>query len=100
NLAQVASQTLENLTVIEDASSIPVLRPLLTNDKMETVALARRIGTYETSIQPYEDCCSLFVPAHPATRARLGEVRKAEAHLPVDDMADTLARDAEKIIVS
>jgi thiamine biosynthesis protein ThiI len=81
NLGQVASQTVENLTTIEDAARHLVLRPLLTYDKVETTALARRIGTYETSILPFDDCCSLFVPAHPATRARIEDAVKAEAKL-------------------
>jgi thiamine biosynthesis protein ThiI len=81
NLGQVASQTVENLTTIEDAARHLVLRPLLTYDKVETTALARRIGTYETSILPFDDCCSLFVPAHPATRARVEDAAKAEAKL-------------------
>ena len=66
----MASQTLENLGTIEAAARRLVLRPLVTYDKVETIALARRIGTYETSVLPYEDCCSLFVPPHPATAAR------------------------------
>jgi tRNA uracil 4-sulfurtransferase len=99
NLAQVASQTLENLAAIEDASPLPVLRPLLTYDKLETIALARRIGTYETSILPYEDCCSLFVPDHPATRAHLADVHEGEAKLPIDSMAEALAKNAERIVV-
>ena len=56
-----------------------MLRPLVTYDKQETIALARRIGTYDLSILPYEDCCSLFVPPHPATGARLADVERAEA---------------------
>jgi thiamine biosynthesis protein ThiI len=99
NLAQVASQTLENLAVIEDASELPVLRPLLTNDKLETIALARRIGTYETSILPYEDCCSLFVPAHPATKARLADVEEVEAKLDIAALTAGLVADAERIAV-
>lgn len=99
NLGQVASQTLENLSVIEDACPIPILRPLVTYDKLETVALAKRIGTFETSIQPYEDCCSLFVPRHPATRARLDDVRAAEAKLDVDALAEEMTRAAERIVV-
>ena len=99
NLGQVASQTLENLTVIEDAAGVPVLRPLLTLDKAEIVAQARRIGTYETSIQPYEDCCSLFVPRYPATRARVRDLVSAERGLDVDGMAEALARDAELVLV-
>src|SRR5262249_13701359 len=78
---------------------LPVLRPLLTNDKAETIALAQRIGTYETSIQPYEDCCSLFVPAHPATRARLDDVERAEAGLDVAAMARELYDKLEVIVV-
>ena len=81
NLGQVASQTIENLTTIEDAARRVVLRPLVTYDKVETTALAQRIGTYETSILPFDDCCSLFVPPHPATRARVEDAAKAEAKL-------------------
>ncbi len=86
NLGQVASQTLPNLCVIEAAAGLPVLRPLLTYDKMETVALARRIGTYEISTRPYEDCCSLFVPAHPETAADPARVEAVEARLDVQAM--------------
>jgi tRNA uracil 4-sulfurtransferase len=88
NLGQVASQTIENLTTIEDAARRVVLRPLVTYDKVETTALAQRIGTYETSILPFDDCCSLFVPAHPATRARVEDAAKAEAKL---DLATEIA---------
>jgi thiamine biosynthesis protein ThiI len=98
NLAQVASQTLGNLAVIERAAGLPVLRPLLCYDKLETVALARRIGTYETSIQPYDDCCSLFVPAHPSTHARLDAVEDAEARLDVDALAREMADSAEVVL--
>jgi thiamine biosynthesis protein ThiI len=98
NLGQVASQTLENLAVIEDAASVPVLRPLITFDKAEIVAQAKRIGTYETSIQPYEDCCSLFVPKHPVTRARVRDLVAAENGLDVEGMAEGLARDAEMVL--
>jgi thiamine biosynthesis protein ThiI len=97
NLGQVASQTLENLGVIEDAAELPVLRPLLTFDKIEIIARAQAIGTYDLSIQPYDDCCSLFVPRHPATRARVSDLRRAEAGLDVAAMAAQLAATAEKI---
>lgn len=93
SLGQVASQTLENLTVIERASTLPVLRPLLGMDKNEIVAEARMLGTFETSILPDEDCCSLFVPVHPATRATVEEVARAESGLDVERMvAGALAR--------
>jgi len=100
NLGQVASQTIENLTAIEDAARRVVLRPLLTYDKVETTALAQRIGTFETSILPYEDCCSLFVPAHPATRARVVDAEKAEAKLDVAAEIAAAVAGSERIVVS
>ncbi|MDI3316414.1 MAG: tRNA uracil 4-sulfurtransferase ThiI [Bacillota bacterium] len=81
NVGQVASQTLESMGVINRVTTLPVLRPLITMDKSQIIEEARRIGTYETSILPYADCCSLFVPAHPATRPRLAEVEGAEARI-------------------
>jgi thiamine biosynthesis protein ThiI len=79
SLGQVASQTLENMTVIEQAAVLPMLRPLIGMDKNEIVIEARRLGTFETSILPDQDCCSLFVPAHPETAARIDAVEAAEA---------------------
>lgn len=84
SLAQVASQTLENLAVIENAAQLPILRPLVGMDKQEIIDQARRIGTFETSAIPDQDCCQLFVPRHPATKARLSEVDEAETRLDVD----------------
>lgn len=86
-LAQVASQTLANLSVIGDVAELPVLRPCLAHDKQETVAMARRIDTYETSILPYDDCCSLFVPEHPETRARMEAVQAIEARVDLAAVA-------------
>ena len=74
-----------------------MLRPLVTYDKQETIALARRIGTYDLSILPYEDCCSLFVPPHPATGARLADVERAEAALDLRAEAAALATTAEVV---
>ena len=76
SVGQVASQTIENIDVISRAIQMPILRPLIGDDKVEIVDLARRIGTYEISIQPDQDCCSLFVPKHPETRANLIRNRK------------------------
>jgi len=81
SLAQVASQTIENLAVVQDAASLPMLRPLVGMDKMETVDLARRIGTFDISVQPYDDCCSLFLPPHPETRGRVREICSLEEGL-------------------
>lgn len=100
NLGQVASQTLENLTVIEDAAGMPVLRPLLAYDKQETVELAKRIGTYATSILPFDDCCSLFVPPHPETAARLARTQEIEAAFDVEALADEAAAAAEEILIT
>jgi tRNA uracil 4-sulfurtransferase len=86
SLGQVASQTLENMTVIEAASSLPILRPLVGMDKNEIIAEARRLATFEISILPDQDCCSLFVPAHPEIRARHEQVAEAEAKFDVPAM--------------
>jgi thiamine biosynthesis protein ThiI len=95
SLGQVASQTLENMTVIETAASLPVMRPLVGMDKNEIVEQARHLGTFETSILPDEDCCSLFVPAHPETHARLEEVVEAESCFDIEQMVADAVRRAE-----
>ena len=84
SLGQVASQTMMALGVTEDVTDLPVLRPLIGMDKVEIIRIAREIGTYETSILPYEDCCTVFTPRLPAIRPRLEDVREAEAALDVD----------------
>lgn len=88
SLGQVASQTLGNLTVVEEASDLPVLRPLVGMDKLEVSDEAKRLGTFETSIEPDQDCCSLWVPRHPSTHARLADVRAAEQALDVPALVD------------
>jgi tRNA uracil 4-sulfurtransferase len=87
-IGQVASQTLENMTAIADASTLEILRPLVGMDKDEIVAHAVRIGTYPISIIPDQDCCTLFTPRHPATRARLPMVERAEQALPIEEMVN------------
>lgn len=84
SLGQVASQTMMALGVTEDVTTMPVLRPLIGMDKVEIIRISREIGTYETSILPYEDCCTVFTPRHPATRPNIEDVRKAEAALDVE----------------
>ena len=83
---QVSSQTLDNIAVVDQAADMPVLRPLIGLNKEEIVAMARNIGTFPISIQPDQDCCSLFVPKHPETRARLPVAQRLEAALPVAEM--------------
>jgi thiamine biosynthesis protein ThiI len=97
SLGQVASQTLENITVVDGVVEIPILRPLIGFDKAEIVGLARRIGTFELSVQPFEDCCVLFAPRHPATRARLDALATAERDLPLEDLLAAALDEAETV---
>ncbi len=90
-IGQVASQTLDNLTVIGAATSMQVLRPLIGMDKDEIAAEAERLGTFPISIIPDQDCCQLFTPRHPATAARRVQVEEAEAALPIAEMVETAA---------
>ena len=89
---QVSSQTLDNIAVVDKVADMPVLRPLIGMNKEEIVGMARNIGTFPVSIQPDQDCCSLFVPKHPETRAKLSVIERLEESLPVDEMvAESLA---------
>lgn len=97
SLGQVASQTLESIAVINRVVELPVLRPVISWDKTEIVELARKIGTYEISIQPYEDCCTLFVPRHPATKPRLEKVERAEENLDVEGLMQECLDNLETI---
>jgi thiamine biosynthesis protein ThiI len=85
-IGQVASQTLENMTAIAQATTLEILRPLVGMDKDEIVTQAQALGTYPISIIPDQDCCTLFTPKHPATRARLAIVEQAERALPIDEL--------------
>jgi thiamine biosynthesis protein ThiI len=89
SLGQVASQTLENIAAIDAAASMPVLRPLIGMDKLEITREAQRLGTFEISIEPDADCCTLFTPKHPATRLAEGEARSAETRLDLDRLVET-----------
>lgn len=84
SLGQVASQTVESMTSTEDCAGLPIFRPLVAFDKEETMALARKIGTYETSIEPFEDCCTIFLPKNPAIHPKLDRVREAEKAMDID----------------
>lgn len=88
SLGQVASQTVESMTCTGDTATLPVFRPLIGMDKDEIVAIAKKIGTYDTSIQPYEDCCTVFLPKSPVIHPSLASVRKAESPLPVDELVN------------
>lgn len=93
NVGQVASQTLSNIRAIEEVTPLPILRPLAGDNKEEIINEARRIGTYQISIEPYEDCCSVFVPKHPETRANLEKVREIESTL---DLAPLIIQTLEQ----
>jgi thiamine biosynthesis protein ThiI len=100
NLGQVASQTLEAMAVTEECVSMPILRPLICNDKTEIISLAHKIGTFETSILPYEDCCTVFTPKHPRTKPRLDEVREAELALDIDGLVKEAVSNIEKVVLN
>jgi thiamine biosynthesis protein ThiI len=88
NLGQVASQTADALAVVEECASLPVFRPLIAFDKLEITRLAQEIRTYETSILPYEDCCTVFTPRRPRTKPKLSDVIEAESALDIDTLVD------------
>jgi tRNA uracil 4-sulfurtransferase len=93
-VGQVASQTLENLAVVGAVATMPIFRPLIGMDKDEITAEAIRLGTYPISIVPDQDCCTLFTPRNPLTRARLDEIEAAEQSLPIDDLVARAVREA------
>src|SRR2546425_1537477 len=100
SLGQVASQTIESIAAINAVTQLPVLRPLVGTDKTEIVARAEAIGTYEISIRPYEDCCSLFVPPHPRTQPGLQEADEAERGLPVGALIDAALQRSERLTIT
>ena len=93
-VGQVASQTLENLSVVGSVAGMPLFRPLIGMDKDEIMAEAMRLGSYAVSIIPDQDCCTLFTPRNPLTRARLADIERAEAALPIDDFVGRAVREA------
>ncbi|MFC1644407.1 tRNA uracil 4-sulfurtransferase ThiI [Patescibacteria group bacterium] len=99
SVGQVASQTLENIKATEESVTIPVLRPLIGFNKDEIIEIAQKIGTFETSILPHEDCCTRFIPKHPETKSKLEDVKKAEENLDIEKMIESALEemDIEKI---
>jgi len=100
SLGQVSSQTLQNLRVIDEATSIPIIRPLIGFDKQEIMDLAKHIGTYEISIKPQEDCCTLFVPRRQATAAKLEIIRDMERKLPIEKLVKDSLKKMEKVVIA
>ncbi len=99
SLGQVASQTLESITSTNSVATIPVFRPLIGFDKEEIIEIAERIGTFKTSILPYEDCCTIFLPKKPVTKPRLDAVLKVESVLDVDTLVDNAMKNIETVVI-
>ena len=99
NLGQVASQTVEAMAVTEACCRVPVLRPLIGMDKEEIVRVSRKIGAFETSILPYEDCCTVFTPRHPRTKPHLDDIERAEAVLDIDALVEEAVKGVERVPV-
>ena len=92
SIGQVASQTLQSLAATNEVCTMPVYRPLISFDKQEIIDVSERIGTYETSIQPFEDCCTIFVAKHPVTKPNINIIKRSEEHLK--DVIDDLMKQA------
>ena len=99
SLGQVASQTIHALSVTNSVVTMPVFRPLIGMDKDEIVTIARKIGTFETSILPYEDCCTVFVPKHPSTKPKLEQVMHSEEALPMEALIQKAVEEAVTVVV-
>ncbi|MBQ4553382.1 MAG: tRNA 4-thiouridine(8) synthase ThiI [Clostridia bacterium] len=97
SLGQVASQTIEALCCTDAVADMPVFRPLIGNDKIEIIRIAEKIGTYETSCEPYEDCCTVFTPRHPATHPKMDHVERAEACLDIEALVNAAVEGTEVI---
>ncbi|MBU3109412.1 tRNA uracil 4-sulfurtransferase ThiI [Clostridium gasigenes] len=95
SIGQVASQTMEGLIVSDDCADRPAFRPLIAMDKEDIIKVAREIGTFETSILPYEDCCTIFVPKHPKIKPKLELIRKSESVLAIDELVEKAINDME-----
>lgn len=98
SIGQVASQTMDGLIVSDDCSDRPAFRPLIATDKTDIMEIAKKIGTYETSILPYEDCCTIFVPKHPKTNPKLDPIRKQEENLNVEHLIENAITNMEIVI--
>ena len=99
SVGQVASQTIAALNVTNSVVEMPVLRPLIGMDKDEIVIRSREIGTFETSILPYEDCCTVFTPKHPTTQPKLATIMKTESVLPIEELIEKALEGVETVTV-
>ena len=99
SVGQVASQTLPAMVCTDAVADLPVLRPLCGMDKEEIVEISRKIGTFDISIQPYEDCCTVFTPKHPKTRPRLSDLEAAEQKLPLDQLVQEAVEGVREMVI-
>ena len=101
SIGQVASQTIQSLYCTNEVCTLPVFRPLIGFDKQDIVEISEKIGTYETSIQPYEDCCTIFVAKHPVTKPELERIKKSEERLneKIDELVRIAIETKERILV-
>ena len=100
SLGQVASQTMDALAVSDQVCTLPVLRPVIGMDKTEIIAISRRIGTFDTSVLPYEDCCTVFTPRHPKTHPHLDEVLAYEQALDTEGLMERAMAGIERRTIS
>ncbi|MBP3665395.1 MAG: tRNA 4-thiouridine(8) synthase ThiI, partial [Tyzzerella sp.] len=101
SIGQVASQTMQSLAATNDVCTIPVYRPLIGFDKQEIIQIAEKINTFETSILPFEDCCTIFVAKHPVTKPNIGIIRRSEENLveKIDELVAQAIDSVETILV-
>lgn len=99
NIGQVASQTMKSIVATNDVCSIPVFRPLIGMDKNDIIDIAKNIGTFETSILPYEDCCTIFVPKHPETQPKIEKLEKSETHLDIEGIVEKVISNLELVVI-
>jgi thiamine biosynthesis protein ThiI len=100
SIGQVASQTMQALVVTDIIADMPVFRPLIGNDKEDIIKIAREIDTFETSILPYEDCCTVFTPRHPRTRPELAKVEAQEALLDIEALVEEAFETLDTVVVT
>ncbi|MCR2045543.1 tRNA uracil 4-sulfurtransferase ThiI [Anaerosalibacter massiliensis] len=99
NLGQVASQTIQGIHVVNSSVKMPILRPLIGFDKVQIIDIAKEIETYETSILPYEDCCTVFLPKHPVTRPKLGDIEESEKNLDIEFLVNRVIENMEYSVI-
>ena len=99
SLGQVASQTAQSLVCTDQSVDLPVMRPLIAMDKVDIIDIAREIDTYDISIEPYEDCCTVFLPKHPVTKPKLVNILKSEAQLDVEKLVNDAVESVETVVI-